>query len=254
MIHKTPELSIEAKRFLNSGKYRDRPILKNYPGFQCCFICLHPFLKIKYGQEDQITFETGNWSNKSEIERHCIAVTWNEILKLSGMRDIQSLDRSLAFYHRAFSHAERTEYKKLRQLIEKERLDLIPPQVDYFPEILENKLLKRLADLGYESIFVYSDIEDKNKLEKIENILSNHEGFTAHVRIETPDEKILIAQDFDQRFTYFFSEPQILTNLIQSLDLEGFFCNEETPEHWSYCDIPTNKRMTWDEDMKDSKG
>lgn len=249
MIYETPELSIEVKSSLYSGNYRDRPILENYSSFQSCFVCLHPFLKIKADCLDKIKFETGNWPTKAAIEGYCDPLSWTELIRLTGIRDIKSLDRALAFYHRAYRFAERSEYTKLIRLIEQERADLIMPQVDELAEILENKLLQKLSLLGYTSVFIYSDTDPKRHSYTIESLLLKLTGLPSHVRIETPDSQILIAQDFDQRFSYILGNQSILTDMAESLDLDGFFCDQYTPESWSYYEIPEIERMDWNEDM-----
>ena len=68
--------------------------------------------------------------------------------------------------------------QKFKQLIEKERVDIIPPQVDKLPEIDENRVIvKKLQSLGYTSVFIYSDIQSKGQLTSIEEILSDRNGF-----------------------------------------------------------------------------
>lgn len=250
MIYKTPEISDDIKKYLQAGNYQSTSVLNFYSDFQDCFVCLHPFLKIKEGYAERIKFETGHWPDKVEIESYCEQISWNEIIRLTGMRDIKSLDRALAFYHRAYRFAERKEYEKLKRLIEKERLDIIPPQVDKLPEIIENKLLQKLQLLGYNNVFVYSDIQAKKQLTSIEEILSDRNGLPFHVRMETPDSQILVVQDFDQRFTYLLSNKTLLLDIVESLDLEGFFCEQDTPRSWSYYNIPDSEKMDWDEDMK----
>ena len=251
MIYETPEISDDVKKYLDSDNYRDRPILSNYSEFQDYFVCLHPFLRIKEGHYDQIKFETGNWPNKLEIETHCEPISWTEIMQMTGIQDLKSLDRALAFYHRAYRFAERTEYLKLRHLVEKEKLNIIPPQVDELPEILENKLLQKLSSIGYSSVYVYTDINEKDGLYKIEDLTLDSNGLPGHVRIETPDSRILIVQDFDQRFIYLFGDKTILKDIIAFLGLEGFFCVHQTPESWSFYEIPDREKMDWDEDMKE---
>lgn len=251
MIYETPKISNDVRKYLDSDNYRDRPILKNYPSFQDCFVCFHPFLKIKDDHKDHIKFETGNWPNKSLIENHCDPISWGEIIRLTGIRDFKSLDRALAFYHRAYRFAERSEYRKLTTLLEKEMSNIIAPQVDELPEIIENKLLRKLQTLGYDSVFIYSDIDDKDQLYAIKDLIADPNGLRSHVRIETPDSKIIVAQDFDQRFSYILAEKSLLTNVVESINLEGFFCDQETPESWSYYEISKRDKMDWDEDMKE---
>ncbi len=249
MILKTPKISNEIRKYLNSESYRDRPLKKNYPIFEECFILLHPFLKIKNGSENSIKFETGKWPNKNQINEHCEKLSWAKFLELSKIKDYKSLDRALAFYHRAYRIGEKNEYLKLRRTIEKDRVDIIPPQVDELPEILENDILKFIKQLGYTQLYFYSDIDERNKLESIDKQIENPERLRSHIRIETPDERILIAQDFDQRFSYIFGEKEFIINIVKSLDLEGFYCDDDTSESWSFETIAENEKMNWDEDM-----
>lgn len=156
---------------------------------------------------------------------------------------------ALAFYDGACRFAEKSEYRKLTNLLEKEMSDIIAPQVDELPEIIENKLLGKLQTLGYESVFIYSDIYDKDQLYAINDLIAKPNGLISHVRIETPDSKVLVAQDFDRRFSYMLAEKSLLTNFVESINLEGFFCDDETPESWSYYEIAKRDKIDWNEDM-----
>lgn len=243
MVLETPSLSNEIKKNLNSKNCRDRPIKTNYPGFEACFVMFHPFLKIKEGHEFKIHFEADN--NKQQVIEHYDKLSWTSFLKLSGIRDYKSLDRALAFYHRAFRIGERNEFLKLKKMIEINRVDIIPPQVDKFPEILENEILMYLKKIGYKKLYFYSDIIKKNELKSIDEQLNSSERLIAHVRIETPDNEILVAQDFDQRFSYLFGNKTFIQEIVTELDLEGFYCDNETPESWSYEIISEKETITW---------
>lgn len=86
MIHTTPQVSDASSDDARSI------IMENYPGFEDCFVWLHPFLKIKEGHDELIKFESTHWPNKFEIETHCVPITWSEILHLSGIQDLKALD------------------------------------------------------------------------------------------------------------------------------------------------------------------
>ncbi|HRG33961.1 MAG: DUF2711 family protein [Saprospiraceae bacterium] len=252
MIYNTPELSEEMIKSLSTQNYRDWPLMKRYPGYDECFVAFHPFLKIKNGHEEYIKFESYSRPNKFEIQKHCEPLSWLEIINLTGIIDIKSLDRALAFLHRAYSFGERTEYYKLIKLLVKDRLDILPAEVDDLPLIIKNKILHKLRSLDYDSVLIYSDFNEHKELINIDKLIENPIGLPTHVRIETPDEKILIVQDFDQRFAYFFSNKSTLYDIIESTNLEGFFCNEHTPESWSYYPILEPEKIDWSEDMKNS--
>lgn len=250
MIHNTPKLSEEVLQSLHSGKHRDLPILINYPGFNECFVALHPFLKIKTENNEHLNFESNKRPNKFEIVANYNPLTWQEVIKLTRIKDISSLDRALAFLHRAYSYVERTEYYKLMRLLLKDRLDILPAEVDEIPKIIENKLLYFIRSLGYDEVLVYFDISSNKEMVNIDKLISNEIVLPSQPRVETPDSKVLIATDFDQRFTYILSEKDILQKFIESVNLEGFFCNKKTPESWSYKIIQGEEKLDWSEDME----
>lgn len=118
---------------------------------------------------------------------------------------------------------------------------MIPPQVDEFPEILEDKTLKYLKSKGYRRMYCYTDIDEKSNLVDIDTLISGY-GLPCHVRLESEKGDLLIIQDFDQRFSYLMGEMEFVTDMIKQLDLEGFFCDDLTLEAWSL--IPEkNKKM-----------
>ena len=250
MIYNTPKLSEEVLQSLHSGKRRDLPILINFPGFNECFVALHPFLKIKTETNEHLNFKSNKRPDKFEIVANYNPLTWQDVITLTGIKDISSLDRALAFFHRAYAYVERTEYYKLMRLLLKERLDILPAEVDEIPKIIENKLLYFIMSLGYNELLVYSDIYSNKEMVNIDRIISNQIVLPSQPRVETPDSKVLIATDFDQRFTYILGEKDILENFIESVNLEGFFCNKETPESWSYKIIQGEEKLDWSEDME----
>src|SRR2546430_1609673 len=201
MIFETPQQSGEVLKNLYSKNYRDKPIIENFPGFEECFLAFHPFLIIKEGHAAQIHFQTGNWPSKQQIVDHCDRLSWSDFLKISGVSDYKKLDQALAFFHRAYRFGTKSEYQKLKKIVSDDSCNIILPQVDNLPEIIENEIFKFLKQKGYSGIYIYSDIEEKKILSSIGNLISEERGLQSHVRIETPDSRILIAQDFDQRLT-----------------------------------------------------
>lgn len=110
----------------------------------------------------------------------------------------------------------------------------IVPRVDEVPEILENRLLRQIQLLGYTDAFIYSDVEKKGRLTNLDEVIRVPYGLPGHPRIETPDSKLLVVQNFDQRFTYILGQRTTLSEIIRALDLEGFFCDQKTSQSWSY--------------------
>lgn len=249
IIYDPPVLSELVKTKLTDGNYRDQPILQGYPAYSHCFVCFHPFLKIKQRSATSIEFNHAKrWPDKSEIIKHSERMSWNEVMKILGIQDYKVLDRALAFYHGAYRYADRSDFQKLWNLIEKDGSDIIPPQVDWLPEILENEICEKLMSMNYHELYIGEEAAENARLTSTKSILSNTQRLPGKVKIRTPDSKILIANDFDQRYTYFLSERPILDDMIHSLDLEGFFCDGSTPESWSWEEIPEADRFDPEKD------
>lgn len=219
----------------------DWPIRKHYPGFESTFLMFHPFLRIKNGHDKLIKFETGKWPKKHEITEHCELITWSEIIKQFGFKGIGPLDRALAFYHCATNFNDKEAYDTLIEALKDD--SLFPPQVDNFPEILEDKLLEYLKQNEIYELFCYSDIDDVEQIFPIDDLLKA-KGLTYHVRLEDKEKQVFIVNDFDQRFSYIFGKTDFVKKLVSDLDLEGFYCDDMTIEAWSL--IPEiHKKMKW---------
>lgn len=242
MIFETPIQSEGLYKLIKgSDNPRDWPIRKHYPGFELTFLMFHPFLRIKEGHKNLIKFGTGNWPDKKDILEHCDLFKWSDIINQYGFKDIGSLDRAIAFYHCAIQHNDKDSYEILINALKEE--SLIPPQVDNFPEILENKVLEYLAQNGIENILCYSDTDDIEQSFSVDELIKA-DGLTFHVRLENKEKKFLIVQDFDQRFSYIFGNRGFVEKMVTELDLEGFYCDDKTIEAWSL--IPENhKKMKW---------
>lgn len=246
MIFETPEMSEYVKKNLNLKNPLDIPLKTRYPTFEECFIMLHPFLIVRPESKDDIIFEHPKWPTKEDINKHCRLLNWNEFLSISKMKDIKALDRALAFYHGAYRVAKKEEFMKLWQMTEEVRKDIIVPQVDELPEIIENNILNHLLQQGYEQAYFYSDIEERDKLYSIEDQIENTSGLQSHIRIETQDNEILITQDFDQRFSYILGTKKFVEGIIKELSLDGFYCNDETSQAWSFVSIPKEEAIDRD--------
>lgn len=231
MVHEPPKQTHELLELVKGSDHpRDWPIRTHYPGYESTFLMLHPFLRIKKGHSTDINFKTGNWPTKTEITKFCEPVTWNQILHETGIIGIKNLDRALAFYHCATRNTDLTSYKKLIELLEQP--DLIPPQVDNFPEIFEDRFLKELTKVGISEVYVFSDIDEKSKPTYIQNLLK--EQLPYHVRVESKSSDFQMIQDFDQRFSYLNGTKELVSKLVINLNLEGFYCDETTLEAWSF--------------------
>ena len=245
MVLETPKQSDIVLKYLSSENSMDWPILKRYPGYDCCFLAFHPFLIVKEDGEKTI-IPYRHFPSKSAIVKNYNRLSWSEFVKMSGVKDTKTLDDCLAFYHCARRFANRNEFEKLISVTEKQDSIVIEAQVDYLPEIIEDDLLRYFAKKGYTELCVYDDINDERNIFKIDSLLDDELNNIHHIRIESPDHKILIVEDFDERFTYFLGSKIDIKELIEELDLEGFYCDEYTASNCSYDIIDDNLVIDWD--------
>jgi Protein of unknown function (DUF2711) len=235
MIHLTPEQNVIIEK---SNWPTIRSAFKDY---EMTFVMLHPFLKIKPTCE--IKFETGNWPTKEQILFCTEKLAWSEIINKSELNDISEIDRLLAYLHCARRTADRTAWIKLNTVLD--NYNYIAAEVDYLPDILINNLVAAIGSLGYTHLLEYTEFGELKQDHAIDAILTSKErDFCGHAMIATPDNRILIATDFDQRFSYLSSTKEIIDDLIAKADLEGFFCNQTTRSDWSYNE-QTENTIDW---------
>lgn len=233
---------IQAKYVENDGN----SIRQHYAEYKATFVILHPFLKIKDGSD--IKFVTGKWPIKDEIVKNTTRLTWTEIVDEAQLNDINELDRLLAFLHCARRTADKDGWVKLMTVIDTN--NYVVAQVDNYPEILTNPTLELLKSYGYDKVFHYSDISDERTSYDIQDLINEKNSLPeSHTRILTPDNKILFETDFDNRFTYLSSDRKTIGDIVERLDLEGFYCNDNTKSYWSYEDQNKNL-IDWDSEER----
>lgn len=225
MVHSTPK----QEHFIEQSKFPG--IRKAYEYYETTFVILHPFLKIK--PNCSIKFETGNWPTKKQIVTCTQNMTWAEIIQRTGLQDISELDRLLAYLHCERKTADRDGWIKLMTLLDKS--NIISAEVDYLPSSLTNALMAALKTLGYST--VNELLEFTGNLRKQHTIdtvlLSEEQDFFSCARVQTPDNKIILATDFDKRFSYLSASKKMVEIIIEQTNIEGFYCNETTRSEWS---------------------
>jgi hypothetical protein len=226
MVLETPIQAKEVEEWLAATAIREQ-----YAEYEETFVILHPFLKVKEGHN--IEFDTWKRPTGNEIYNGTILRHWSEIVIKAHLKDIKELDGLLAYLHCARPIADRDAWIRLMSYID--QAQLIFPQTDDYPPVLLIPTLALLQSLGYSELLVYDDLyDDKTSYALSELLETCGGGLPGHARILTPDSKILLATDFDARFSYLSSDKSTLQVMIEKLDLEGFYCNATTKQGWSY--------------------
>lgn len=75
----------------------------------------------------------------------------------------------------------------------------------------------------------------ERKLEHMDDIIQD-DGTILHRErrnLFTHDQKILVTTHWDSHFSMICGDSQTLNRIVESADLEGFFCDEGTEIYWS---------------------
>ncbi len=239
MIYKTPILSPE---ILDLVKNNDVELIME-DNFPCCFVAFNSFLQAK----EDYKIPEDRFPSDSEIVDHFTTLSWNYILKKTGLEDIKSLDRNLAFFHTERRKADRDEYKKLKSFLDKNEDTVIPAYVDDICPITLIKISEYFSNIGFSEIMISSFIESEKKKYKIVDLIKEINMVPSEVRIELLDINLKIVQDFDQRFFCIHGNNQDVTEMVKTLDLEGFYADKNTPFCWSWDETKIINEINWDE-------
>jgi hypothetical protein len=231
LIHETPKQA----EVVETSKWPT--IRSRYSGHEATFVILHPFLRIK--PNATINFEYDHWPSKEEIIKFTEKQSWNQIIAKANLENISELDRLLAYYHCERRTADKNGWIKLITALDGN--EYVAAGVDALPEILINNLFSAISGLGYAAIEEYTEVGNFWKVHSIDEILKNAElDFHTRARLVTSDGKVMIATDFDQRFSYLSSTKQFVDQIIRSAGLEGFYCDAYTKSNWSYIEQQEN--------------
>jgi hypothetical protein len=221
-----------------------------YGNKSVCFVALHPFILTKPGHEHLITFDDYfNRPEKSEILEHCQPMSWVEFMSIAGLRDVGSLARCIIFMERGRRLVERAEYLKMCGVLDK-RPEIMTPPVDWIPELWENDLGNYL--LTRNQLYLELDLHGlEAEVIEAKSLLGTHCVLSGPFsRIKTPDGTLSLHQNSDEPYTLILGEKDFVVDLVNNIDLEGFFTNMNTPIAWSDMDIPDDGQMDWQEDTR----
>ncbi len=213
--------------------YEDMPIKEFYEGvFEDVFIFYHPFIKPRtIGYE---RFMPDTYPTRMEIMEHCEAVTWENVLKLTGIPDAAQLDiglRSLIYgLKKEFANDETA--KIIANICEQEKI--VCPTEGLFPEIIMAGLLESIKNLGHDWIWCGDEFCTERKLEYTEDLIKDLDLLHRERRnLFTHDQSILITTHWDSHFSMLCSDKATLKKIVEECQLEGFYCNDHTEIYWS---------------------
>ncbi|MCR8849294.1 DUF2711 domain-containing protein [Rossellomorea sp. SC111] len=212
----------------------DMPIKEFYREvFQDVFIFFHPFIKPL--STDFELFCPDTYPGKREIVNTCEKVTWQEFLILSGLTNIAELDIGLRSIILGLNKAyeNRTWANRIIDICEKNKI--VFPSEGLFPDLVMDDLLRAIQKEGYDWIWCGDEFCTERKLEYMDDVI-NDDGTILHRErrnLFTHDQKILVTTHWDSHFSMLCGERETLNRIVESANLEGFFCNDKTEIYWS---------------------
>lgn len=207
-------------------------ILEFYKGYyETVFIVLHPFMKTN--EKFYTRFTPSTWPTKKEIIKNTRAISWEDFIGLSGIKNLADLDLGL----RGIIGGLRKQYDD--KVLEKRILDycaentIVRPQEGFLPEIIFNDLLQAIQKQGHAWIWTCDEFSLERKLIFIDDLITE-DVIIPRGNYFTYNHEILLTTHWDSHFSLLCGPVKIVQNIVKQIKLEGFYCNENTEIEWSF--------------------
>jgi hypothetical protein len=211
----------------------DGKILDYYAGtFEAVYILLHPFIKaVSIGIEQ---FVPPSYPDRSTVVKNCAPVSWREVAYKTGLPSISAVDIGLRTLIQGLKvELSNQEYAdKIESLAETHHV--LPPPEGSFSELLHDRILRAVQDLGYDWAWVGDEFCTERKLYWIEDLKENDAKATlGHRNVFTPDKALSWTTHWDSHFSFLCSSRHNLAAIQEASQFEGFYCTPLTEVYWS---------------------
>ncbi|MDT0192703.1 MULTISPECIES: DUF2711 family protein [unclassified Exiguobacterium] len=221
----------EGHRYAMFGGGDDDSIKTYYEGvFETVFIAFHPFLA-PIGHPTMIDRYTDLDNN--EVEQQFRSVTWEEMRRRLGFRDVSRIDHALRTMIGALKlHAEDRE--GANRIIEYcERENVLPPGEGELSDLLKNQVLRVLLEMGEGWIWTGDEFCTERHLIHLSETLAADTWGMQHRTFFGYQHEWLIVPPWDSHFTLFCGSRAFIEQVVERCELEGFYCDAETTINWS---------------------
>lgn len=211
------------------------PELDRYEGqFETLYILLHPFLAPRTIDRDRFTSPTRPWPSKKEIIGGCEAVSWREIMELTGLESLAHIDEGLGLCNVdsviETDDKERQKYAEILLDSCREKNIIMPTEGELSP-LLENRILAAIKRMGHGWIWVVDALDSKRELHWIDDLIEEY-GIHSSGSIFTLDHSILVTTPWDDYSSILLSSHEIIDKILSYDDFEGFFYSPITTGRW----------------------
>lgn len=200
--------------------------------FEEVFLFYHPFIKPK--TIDYKLFESNTYPSRNDIIKNCEILTWTQFLEISTIKNYRQLDIGLrtliSGLNKKFANDDIA--KVIQDVCENK--EIVVPSEGCFPELLLTGLLENIKKEGYEWIWYGDEFCTERKLEYIDELVEDYNAFQNHpINLFTHDHKILLTTHWDSHYSMLCADKNTVNKLVESCNLEGFYCSEHTEIYWS---------------------
>ena len=212
----------------------DGRILEYYAGtFEAVYVLLHPFMDATAIGTEQ--FKPGTYPSRACITKNCIAISWAEVAKRTGLPSIAAVDVGLrtSILGLKPEFLNRDYAARIESLPESGQI--LPPDEGGFSDLLHDRVLLSIQSLGYDWVWVGDEFGTERKLHWIDDLKNQESGPTSCrcKNVFTPDKGLLWTTHWDSHFSFLCSSMRNLVAIQESYAFEGFFCDPNTEVFWS---------------------
>jgi Protein of unknown function (DUF2711) len=210
----------------------DGLVLDYYTGvFESVYVLLHPFIRpVSLNPE---LFEPSTYPDRSTIAENCEPVRWSDVLALSDFTSIREIDVGLRTQIGALrAEVSSPEFAgRLAALFESHQI--VPPDEGHFSDLLHDRVLGFLQQLGHSWVWVGDEFCTKRKLYWIDDLKGKEADATlGHCNVFTPDKSLLWTTHWDSCCSLVCGPREVLGQLAAEREFEGFFCTPKTHVYW----------------------
>lgn len=213
---------------------QDGKVLEYYAStFEAVYVLLHPFIDASAIGTQQ--FKPGTYPNRKCILTNCRPVSWAEVAKRTGLASNADIDVGL----RTQIHGLKSEFSNQDYA---NRIELptasdhiLAPDEGGFSDLLHDRVLQSIQDLGHEWVWVGDEFGTERKLYWIDDLKNQESGPTSGrcKNVFTPDKGLLWTTHWDSHFSFLCSSERNLLATQERYQFEGFFCDASTEVYWS---------------------
>ena len=206
--------------------------------FDGIYAILHPFIQVSAEHRHLFKERSVAQPTREQLKALARPVSWQSVLKLTGIPTIQRLNRLLLESEGAISPQHLDEVRTLQAQLEAN--SLIVPYEGNLPEILLDDFLQSLTDWGYESALVGNEFGDRAIKHPISELL-NRESPTlceddsmlgSHLTLHTEDFGFLYGSHWDSFYTFLCGPKEIVSEIVTKYGFEGFFFEPGMHVYW----------------------